>query len=62
MKELSSALKKGYVAIEENAKFLTHFSPVAKTWKGEEFEKKVDEMRMVYDATKSGLNDAVWVP
>ena len=41
---------------------LTHFFLVAKIWKGEGSEKKVDEIRIVYDATKSGLNDAVWAP
>ena len=43
-------------------KSLTHFFPVVKTWKGEGSEKKVDEIRMVYDATKSGLNEVVWAP
>ena len=35
---------------------------MAKTWKVEEGVKRIDEIRMVYDATKSGLNDAVWAP
>lgn len=35
---------------------------MAKTWKEVEGKEKVDEIRMVYDATKSGLNEAVWVP
>ena len=60
--KLSSVLKKQYISIEENVKSLTHFFPVAKTWKGEGSEKQVDEIRMVYDATKSGLNEAVGAP
>ena len=42
-KKLSSVLKKGYVSIEENVKSLTLSFPVAKTWKGEGFKKKVDK-------------------
>ena len=57
--KLSSVLRKGYVVIKDEVKSLTHFFPVAKTWKGERVDKRVDDTRMVYDATKSGLNDAV---
>ena len=56
---LSLVLRKEYVVVKDEVKYLTHFPPVAKTWKGEGAEKRVDEIRMVYDATKSGLNDAV---
>ena len=33
---------------------------MAKIWKEEGKERVVDEIRMIYDTTKSGLNDAVW--
>ena len=55
-------MRKGYVVVKENMKSLIHFFRVAKTQKGEGSEKAVDEMRMVYDATKSGSNNAVWKP
>ena len=48
--------------VKDEVKSLTHFFPVSKTWKGEVAEKRVDKIRMIYDATQSGLNDAVWVP
>lgn len=61
-KKLSSILRKRYVVVKDNMKYLTHFPPVVRTWKDGRSKKGVDEIRMVYDATKSGLNDAVWAP
>ena len=54
--------EKDYVSCDQGVKSLTHFFPVAKTWKQENGVKTVDETQMVYDATKSGLNDAVFAP
>lgn len=33
---------------------------MAKTWKVKKDVKVIDKIRMMYDATKSGLNDAAW--
>ena len=57
-----SVLDKGYIKPNSNVKSLTHFFQVPKTWKDGPSAKVVDEIRMVYDATKSGLNDSVWAP
>ena len=51
--------RKGYFCLEAEMKALTHFFPSPKTWKKEGGVQLVDEMRMVYDATQSGLNGAV---
>ena len=51
-------LDKKYVSIHFNVKSLTHVFPIAKTMI--EVEKKVDKIRMIYDATKSRLYEAVW--
>ena len=40
-------------------KLLTHFFVVAKTLKGTEGGKEIDETRMVYDEIKARLNEAV---
>ena len=60
--QLKVVRKKGYVSCDQGVKSLTHFFPVGKTWKQENGVKTVDEIRIVYDTTKSGLNDAVFVP
>ena len=54
--------RKGYFGSESKVKLLTYFFPVSKTWKEEGGENLVDEIRMVYDATQSGLDDTVWAP
>ena len=43
-------------------KSLTNFFPVVVTWKKVNEVKVVDEIRMVYDASKSGLNNRVFAP
>ena len=48
--------RKDYFGSETEVKSLNHFFPVPKTW------KEGGGFRMVYDATQSGLNDAVWAP
>ena len=60
--KLKVVREKGYITSQQKVKSLTHFFPVAKTWRKEEGKNVVDEVRMVYDATKSGLNEAVFAP
>lgn len=58
---MNSVRQKGY-AQEQVETYFTKYFPVSKTWKEEKSMKVVDEIRMVYDTTKSGLNDTVWTP
>lgn len=60
--KLKVVREKGYVSYDQGVKSLTHFFPVAKTWKEENEVKTVDEIRIVYDATKSRLNNAMFAP
>ena len=56
---------KGSIKCGTDIKSLTHFLPVAKTWKESGEFKGVDEINIVYDGTKYGLNKAVhvlWFP
>ena len=53
-------LARGYIKISDEVKSLTHFFPVPKTWKLKHSKRFPDDIRMVYDATRSGLNKAVW--
>ena len=46
----------------DKIKSLAHFFQVPKTWKIVEGKRVSDDIRMVYDATCSGLNQAVWAP
>ena len=39
---------------------LTYFFLMAKTWMKENVVKLLDEIKMVYNASKSGLNDSVF--
>ena len=55
-------LNKKYIFINYNVKSLTCFFPVAKTWKQVEEGKEINEIRMIYDTTKSELNEAFWAP
>ena len=43
-------------------KSLTNFFPVIVTWKKVNEVKVVDKIRMVYDTSKSGLNNTVFAP
>ena len=61
-RKLVSVLDKGYIKPSPNIESLTHFFSVAKTWKDGSSAKVVDDIRMVYNTTKSGLNDLVWAP
>lgn len=51
-KKLSKIRERGYVVTGEVTSLMSFFAVP----KGE------DDIRMVYDGTKSGLNDAIWVP
>ena len=61
-RKLRKARARGYLRMSNSVKSLTHFFPVPKTWKKVEGKRIADDIRMVYDATRSGLNDAVWAP
>ena len=57
--KLSKVLARGYIMLSSEVKSFTHFFPVPKTWKVEGSKRVTDDIRMVYDATRSGLNKAV---
>ena len=61
-KKLKKVLDRGYVNLVDEVKSLTHFFPVPKTWKEVDGKQVPDDIRMVYDVTRSGLNKAVWAP
>lgn len=52
IKKLRKVRERGYITKAEITS-LTNFFPVA---------KGLEDIRMVYDGTKSGLNDRIWVP
>ena len=54
--KLEVVLDKKCALINPKVKYLTHFFQVAKTWEEIEGEQKIDEIWMVYDATKFGLD------
>ena len=60
--KLMAIREKGNVTCDQEVKSLTNFYPVVKTWTKENSLKIVDEVRMAYDATKSGLNDSMYAP
>ena len=57
--KLMDVRRKGYFGSKAEVKSLTPFFHFPKTWKEEGGVKVVDEIRMVYDATQSGLNAVV---
>ena len=59
-KKQSKVLAWGYISLSSEVKSLTHFFPVPKTWKVEGSKRVPNDFNMVYDATRSGLNKAVW--
>ena len=61
-KKLKKVLDRRYINLVDKVKSLTHFFSVPKTWKVVEGKRIADDIKMVYDATRSGLNQAVWVP
>ena len=61
-KKLKKVLDRGYINLVDKIKSLAHFFQVPKTWKIVEGKLVADDIRMVYDATCSGLNQAVWTP
>ena len=60
--KLSKVLARGYIMLSSEVKSFIQFFPVPKTWKVEGSKRVTDDIRMVYDATRSGLNKAVWAP
>ena len=61
-KKLAKVLSWEYISLSGEVKSLTHFFPVPKTWKVVGSKWVPDDIRMVYDSTRSGLNKAVWAP
>ena len=53
---------RGYITLVDDIRFLTHFFLVPKTWKVVDGKQVPDDIRMVYDATRSSLNQAIWAP
>lgn len=60
--KINSARDKGYIGVNDKVMLFTNFFPVVKTMKKEVGGEIINDIRMVYDATKSGLNDVVWDP
>ena len=60
--KLKVVREKGYTTCDQEVKSLTQLFPIAKTWKQKNGENIVDEVRMVYDATKSTLNEIAFDP
>ena len=60
--KLRKALARGYLRISNEVKSLAHFLPVPKTWKKVNGKKVAGDIRMMYDATRSGLNKNIWAP
>ena len=48
--------------MSNEVKLLTRFFPIPQSWKIEGSKHVPDDIIMIYDATRSGLNKAVWVP
>ena len=61
-KKRVKVLSRGYISLNSKVKSLTHFFPVPKTWKVVDSKRVPDHIRIVIDATRSGLNKAVWAP
>ena len=61
-KKLKRVLDRRYITLVDDVRFLTHFFLIPKTWKVVDGKQVPDDIRMVYDATRSGLNQAVWTP
>lgn len=57
--KLESVIEKRYIKPNSSVKSVTHVFPVASAWNKKCKEKEIDKVRMVYDTTKSGLNDAI---
>ena len=60
--KLNSVRNKRYIRLNEMIKSFTNFFPVAKTMKITDSVESIDEIRMVYDTNKSGINESVWDP
>lgn len=60
--KINSVKYKNYIRINDKVMSFTNFFPVAKTMEKKDDVEIIGEIWMVYDATKSGLNDAVLAP
>ena len=60
--KLKKVIDRGYITPCDRVQSLTHFFSVPKTYLEVNGKKVVDDIRMVYDSTRSGLNEAVWTP
>ena len=58
-KEVKKVLAREYISLNGKIKSLTHFLPVFKTWKVENSKRVPDDVMMLYDATRSGLNKEI---
>ena len=53
-KKLRKVLDRGYITLVEDVKSLTHFFPDPNNWKVVDGKRLSDDIRMVYDTTRSG--------
>ena len=51
---------KGYIRVDDKVKSFPNCFPVAKTMKTTDGVEAIGEIRTVYEAAKSGLNETVW--
>ena len=60
--KLKGVCAKGYITCGQEVKSITNFFPAVKTWKKVNEVKVVNDIRIAYDASKSGLNNVVFAP
>ena len=60
--KLDKVKARGYSRMSNEVKSPTHFFLVPKTWKKMNNKRVADDIRMVYDAIRSGVNETVWNP
>ena len=60
--KLRKVIDREYITPCDKVESLTRFFPVSKTYLEVNGKKDIDDIRMVYDITRSGLNEAVWAP
>ena len=64
-RKLEKSRAQGYLRMSNEVKYLTNFFLVPKIWKKVNGKKVADNIRTVYDAIRSGLNEAdcaPWLP
>ena len=60
--KLNKARARGFLRMLNEVKSLTPFFPVSKTWKKVNGKKVVNDIRMLYDTTRLGLNEKLCDP